>query len=144
MNAPKDGSPEDADPAPYEVGYGRPPRHSRFRPGKSGNPKGRPKGSKSLKAILEAALSSPVTIPENGVPKKFSLQELLFKAMIGKAVKGDARATALLVRLMEQFGISKPDGEENTPLVVNVVRFDDKPASADKNTWWRNKTERLE
>jgi Family of unknown function (DUF5681) len=55
--------------ASYEVGYGRPPRHSRFKPGQSGNPKGRPKGSKSLKTLLEGALSLPITITECGVPR---------------------------------------------------------------------------
>ena len=99
------------DPASYEVGYGRPPRHSRFKPGQSGNPKGRPKGSKSLKTLLEEALSSPITITEGGVPRKMELRQLLFKAMVGKAVKGDARATAVLVKLMEQFGLSRPDGD---------------------------------
>jgi hypothetical protein len=119
----KDNGKEVTDPASYEVGYGRPPRHSRFKPGQSGNPKGRPKGSKSLKTLLEQALSSSVTITENGFPKKIALQELLFKAMVGKAVKGDIRATAVLVKLMEQFGLSKPDGEQNTPLIVEIVRF---------------------
>jgi hypothetical protein len=114
---------EATDPASYEVGYRRPPRHSRFKPGQSGNPKGRPKGSKSLKTLLEGALSSSVTITENGILKKVALQELLFKAMIGKAVKGDTRSTALLVKLMEQFGLSKPDGKQNTPLIVEIVRF---------------------
>src|SRR5207244_10457945 len=74
-----DESEKASDPASYEVGYGRPPQHSRFKPGQSGNIKGRPKGSKSLKAILEEALSSSVTITENGVLKKVALQELLFK-----------------------------------------------------------------
>jgi hypothetical protein len=125
---------EATDPASYEVGYGRPPRHSRFKPGQSGNPKGRPKGSKSLKTLLEDALSSPITITECGVPKKIALQELLFKAMVGKAVKGDARSTALLVKLMEQFGLSKPDGSENTPLIVEIVRFGEGPLPSDKDT----------
>ena len=42
----------------------------------------------------------------------------MFKAMVGKAVKGDARATALLVKLMEQFGLSRPDGESGQLVVV--------------------------
>ena len=115
---------EMTDPASYEVGYGRPPRHSRFKPGQSGNPKGRPKGSKSLKTLLEEALSSPITITEGGVPRKMELRQLLFKAMVGKAVKGDARATAVLVKLMEQFGLSKPDGENGQIVVAQPIAGD--------------------
>ena len=92
----------------YDIGYGRPPVHSRFKKGESGNPKGRPKGAKSMKALLEEALSSSVTIMEGGVPRKTELRRLLFKSLVGKAVKGDARSTAVLVKLMEQYGLSKP------------------------------------
>src|SRR5215469_15592455 len=50
----------------YEVGYGKPPRHTRFKKGQSGNPRGRPCGSKNLKTLLSEALSEPVIITENG------------------------------------------------------------------------------
>jgi len=53
------GKSETTEPAQYEVGYGRPPKATRFKPGCSGNPKGRPKGSKAPKTLLEEALSSP-------------------------------------------------------------------------------------
>ena len=43
----------------YEVGYGKPPRHSRFVKGRSGNPRGRPPGTKNLKTLLSEALKSP-------------------------------------------------------------------------------------
>ena len=101
------------------VGYKKPPKDTQFKKGQSGNPKGRPKGSKSLKTLLEEALSSPITITEGGVPRKTELRQLLFKAMVGKAVKGDARATAVLVKLMEQFGLSKPDGSDH--YIINVI-----------------------
>ena len=110
--AKKEKGKEVTDPASYEVGYGRPPRHSRFKSGLSGNPEGRPKGSKSLKTLLVEALSSSVTILEGGVPKKMELRQLLFKGLVGKAVKGDARSTAVLVKLMEKFGLSQPDEKE--------------------------------
>ena len=44
----------------YEVGYGKPPRHTRFEPGRSGNPRGRPSRSKNLSTLLSEALSEPV------------------------------------------------------------------------------------
>ena len=104
---------------PYDVGYGRPPVHSRYKKGRSGNPKGRPKGAKSMKALLEEALSSSVTIVENGAPKKTELRSIIFRTLCAKAAKGDARSTAVVVNLMQQFGLAQPDGSvPNQPLYI--------------------------
>ena len=53
----------------YEVGYGKPPHHTRFRPGASGNPKGRPKGVNNLATDIKNALASKITVrlEERGV-----------------------------------------------------------------------------
>jgi hypothetical protein len=56
----------------YEVGYGKPPRHTRFKPGRSGNPRGRPSGSKNLSTLLNEALNEPVIVAENGGQRKIS------------------------------------------------------------------------
>jgi len=106
------GKSETTEPAQYEVGYGRPPKATRFKPGSSGNPKGRPKGSKAPKTLLEEALSSPIIITEGGVTRKIEQREALFKSLVAKAIKGDARSASLLVRLMEQYGISDPNGSD--------------------------------
>ena len=50
----------------YEVGYGKPPRHTRFKKGQSGNPRGRPSGSKNLKTLLNEALNERVVVTEEG------------------------------------------------------------------------------
>jgi hypothetical protein len=50
----------------FEAGYGKPPRHTRFKKGQSGNPRGRPKGSKNLTTLLTEALNEPVIVAENG------------------------------------------------------------------------------
>ena len=51
--------------AEYQVGYGRPPQHTRFPKGQSGNPKGRPKGSRALASIWLRAMNEKVTINED-------------------------------------------------------------------------------
>ena len=84
----------------YAVGYGRPPRHTRFQPGHSGNPKGRPKGTQNLKTDLMEELSERISVSEGGKPKKLSKQRALVKSLTAKAIKGDARAISILINLM--------------------------------------------
>jgi Family of unknown function (DUF5681) len=52
----------------YDVGYGKPPLHSRFKKGRSGNPHGRPKGSSNMSTLLDHALNEQVVVSENGQP----------------------------------------------------------------------------
>ena len=76
----------------YEVGYGRPPKRGRFKPGQSGNPKGRPKGRKNIHTILEETLFRSVTITENGRKRKVPAIEALFLSLLRKSLDGDMRA----------------------------------------------------
>jgi hypothetical protein len=84
----------------YEVGYGRPPKHTRFKSGHSGNPKGRPKGTNNLKTDLMDELAERISIGEGGKPKKLSKQRALLKSLAAKAITGDARAMNILLNLM--------------------------------------------
>lgn len=115
---------EGKDDGTYQVGYRRPPRHSRFKPGQSGNARGRPKGSKSPKLLLEEALRAPITVTEAGVSRTVEQRQVLFKALLAKAIKGDTRAALLIVKLMDQFGLSKASGEDNQPLIIQIASSD--------------------
>ena len=66
----------------YEVGYGKPPQHTRFKSGQSGNPRGRPSGSKNLKTLLSEALNEPVTITENGRRRKITKREAIVRQVV--------------------------------------------------------------
>ncbi|MDU8912500.1 DUF5681 domain-containing protein [Aestuariicoccus sp. MJ-SS9] len=88
---------EDRD-TPDVVGYGNPPKHSRFKPGQSGNPGGRPKGSKSFKSVLQDELDREVSLSEQGVVSKVTKMEALAKRLVGDALSGDPRALAELLR----------------------------------------------
>ena len=85
--------------AAYEVGYGRPPKFTRFKPGTSGNPKGRPRVSKNLAAAFESALSERVPVNDNGRRKKIPTSEAIAKQATRKAAGGDLRALRLVVEL---------------------------------------------
>ena len=84
----------------YDVGYGRPPKYARFKPGHSGNPNGRPRGTKNLKSDLMEELSERINISEGGKPKKLSKQRALVKSLTAKAIKGDAKAISTIINLL--------------------------------------------
>jgi Family of unknown function (DUF5681) len=99
----------------YAVGYGRPPKHTRFKPGHSGNPKGRLKGTKNLKTDLVEELSERISVSEGGKPKKLSKQRALLKSLVAKAItKCDTRAANILLNLMVRlFDVSAEAREED-------------------------------
>lgn len=80
-----------------EVGYGHPPQTSRFRKGKSGNPKGRPKGSKNTLKILEELLSQKILITQDGRQIKISKKAAMLLQAVNSAVKGDAKSLKVLL-----------------------------------------------
>jgi hypothetical protein len=77
------------------VGYGRPPKHSQFQKGKSGNPKGRPKGAKDAASIMNELFFKPLTITHNGKPTKFPMIAVVVVRMLTLAIKGDPKAMKL-------------------------------------------------
>ena len=84
------------------VGYGKPPRHGQFKPGKSGNPRGRPKGSKNLNTILHKELNTRVPVTENGRHKLISKGEAIVKQTVNKAISGDHKAAQMVLNEARQ------------------------------------------
>src|SRR6516225_5544533 len=80
----------------YDIGYGKPPRHSRFQKGQSGNPRGRPSGSKNLSTLLSEALNEPVIVTENGKRRKISKRQAVITQLVNQSAKGDWRAAKIL------------------------------------------------
>src|SRR5215472_13361203 len=68
----------------YEVGYGKPPRHTRFKKGQSGNPRGRPRDSKNLKTLLNDALDEPVVVTEEGRRRKITKREAIVTQLVNR------------------------------------------------------------
>ena len=79
----------------YEVGHGKPPKHSQFQKGKSGNPKGRAKGSKNASTILREMFHQTVTVIVNGKPKKILKIQAIILKLQQNAVMGDHKAIKL-------------------------------------------------
>jgi len=97
----------------YQVGYGKPPQHTRFKKGESGNPAGRPKGTKNLTTLFEKELKQRVVVTENGRRRSITKQEAMVKHLVNKAVSGDRVLMQLLleeIRLLEARAASSPSG----------------------------------
>jgi hypothetical protein len=87
----------------YEVGYGKPPRHTRFKRGRSGNPRGRHPGSRNLSTVLSEALNEPVIVAENGGRRKISKREAIIKQLVNQSAQGDWRAAKLLLDILQDI-----------------------------------------
>jgi hypothetical protein len=88
----------------YAIGYGRPPRHSQFSKGHSGNPRGRPKGSPNLSTLLDTTLDERVVVSENGKRKRITKRQAILKQLVNQAAAGDPKSMHLLlaeIRLAE-------------------------------------------
>ena len=83
----------------YEVGYCKPPTHSQFQPGRSGNPAGRRKGLRNLATDVKRMLATTVKVKESGRTRTLSTQETALRVLREKALQGDQRALDLLLGL---------------------------------------------
>jgi hypothetical protein len=87
----------------YEVGYRKPPKHSRFKPGQSANPAGRKKGVANFKTDLEDTLQLPVQLSEAGKTKLVSTQQAALSRLKQKALNGDGRALDRALKLASKL-----------------------------------------
>jgi hypothetical protein len=108
--------PESNEVAPYRVGYRRPPLHTRFQPGVSGNPSGRAKGSQNFKTLLDRILKEEIPLIDGDRSRKVSKAEAITRRLVIGALKGDSRSLLALFRLAEQTGQF-----EEAPVHFNVI-----------------------
>ena len=98
----------------YEVGYGKPPRNTQFKKGQSGNPRGRPSGSKNLATLISVALNEPVIVVENGGRRKITKREAI-KQLVNRSTKADWRAIKILLEIVREIeGRVEPEAAESS------------------------------
>jgi hypothetical protein len=85
--------------AGYQIGYGRPPLHSRVQPGEKLNPKGRPRGSKNTATLVKEELDRKVSVREGSRVTKVSKRQVAIRNLSNKAAAGDAKALVTLIDL---------------------------------------------
>ena len=87
----------------YAVGYGKPPRRSRFTKGHSGNPRGRPRGAKNLLTLLNEVLNEPVIVADNGGRRKITKREAIITQLVNRSATADLRALKILLDLVRDI-----------------------------------------
>jgi Family of unknown function (DUF5681) len=96
----------------YAVGYGKPPLHTRFQKGRSGNPKGRPRGRKNMSTLLSDALNGSVSVVENGRRKKITKREAIITQLVNKSASADLRATQMVLAMLRDVEARADSGAE--------------------------------
>ena len=86
-------------PNDFHIGYKMPPLHSRFKPGQSGNPRGRPK-KPTVTSELAIELNRKIKVRENGVEQQTTKSAALAKSLVARALGGDMRAIGYLIQLL--------------------------------------------
>ena len=100
----------------HEVGYRKPPRHTRFTKGQSGNPRGRRPGTKNLKTLLSDALNEFVIVSENGGRRKITKREAIVTQLVNRSASADFRAIKILLDMVRDIeSQTEPASVETSP-----------------------------
>ena len=97
----------------YPVGYGKPPEHTRFKKGHTGNPRGRPRRAKNLATLLGAALDGKVTVTEHGRRRRITKREAMIAQLVNRSAQADLKAMAIVLGMLQE--IERRTGASSEP-----------------------------
>jgi hypothetical protein len=117
----------------YEVGHRRPPLATRFKPGQSGNPKGRPKGAKNLRTLTLEKLQAKIPVREGGRERRMSKAEIGITKLVNRfAETGDSKLYMVLLKQLE----GGPTGNETVATQLPPVAAEEQASHAKILTWF--------
>jgi hypothetical protein len=100
--------------ASYEVGYGKPPKHTRFKPGQSGHPSGRPRGQRNFRTAVREALKEKITIREGDRTRTVTKMDGIIQVTFNKALKGDPKGLVAFLQLVRWAGLMDEEPERSS------------------------------
>lgn len=109
---PADDAAESRTRGEYKVGYRKPPPQHRFKRGNNANPRGRKKGTRNRKLVIQEVLFELVTVREGGEVRQMPALEALLKKLLAKGLGGDAKATLAIIGLAQREGLLTPEQEQ--------------------------------
>jgi len=107
----------------YQTGWGKPPKHSQFKPGRSGNPRGRPRGSQNIASRVRRILRERIVVQENGRRKSMTKAEAIARQAVLKAMQGDLRAVEKVVVLYQSAEEAELAAAEKLLREINFESF---------------------
>ncbi len=117
-------------PGDHQVGFRHPPLHTRFKPGQSGYPQGRPKDRLNNKTIIKQLMNTKVTVQDGEKERQLPLLAANFWTHAVAGAKGDARSSGLAFNLVEKLGLldDREDkiANQSTALPANKPRPGDR------------------
>lgn len=119
----------DETPKEYPIGKGKPPKEHQFPPGKSGNPNGRPKGSKNVHQVLSKVLKEKITVTDAGKKMVVEKLEAAMRALVNKSFEGQPQSLKLLIEVMK-------DGDDAIQQPVEDQFYDDDYANLMEELDW--------
>lgn len=114
-----------------KIGYRNPPKRTRFKKGRSGNPAGRPKKSRNFMTLLSDELDEQVTVNEDGRKRKISKLEAMVKRIVSGALQGDRKSLITLIDILRRTGrFTEGDVEEEDWLPEDYDKIVDRYVQA--------------